>query len=575
VLTEALPAGHRAWRGIVHLWGLDSPSTTELTAESLMAAQVYGCGSIPSIVDALINTSSIDARICLVTRGAQSVAGQPAPHGLAQAPLWGLGRTLAEEHGEYWGGLVDLDPDADAPGAAAALARHLARPGKEDQIVMRGDDRFTPRLVRRDATANEPVRLRADATYLVTGGLGTLGLSTARWLAEQGARRLVLMGRTPMPERTTWSTAPADSSIGRRGTAIRELESMGVAVHLAPVDVADEAQLSTFLDTFRSEGWPAIRGVVHAAGAFDAGLLQRLDAAAFDTVLRPKLAGGWLLHTLLSDLEFFVGFSSIAALLPESGQASYAAANAFLDALAHHRRDRGNVALSMNWGHWAGSAVGGAEHWERIRQQTAEHGIGSFEPALGFAALGRMLANEATQALFAPVDWSVFNHTRGAGGAPRLLADLLVEGAHAATADHQQTPATLASQILAVEPGERLDLLHTYVRNQVATVLRMLPSTIDLDCPLGTLGMDSLMGIELRNRLEVDLGQKLPATLAWNYPTVTALAAYLGQRAGVPAGSPTPSDLNGTRRPGRIATGLAELSDDEALAALMSGQSRR
>ena len=159
--------------------------------------------------------------------------------------------------------------------------------------------------------------------------------------------------------------------------AIRELEGLGASVHLAAVDVADEGQLSAFLDEFRAEGWPPIRGVVHAAGVLQDGLLSQLDTAALNAVLRPKMVGGWLLHRLLADapLDFFVLFSSAGSLLGQPGQGNYAAANAFLDALAHHRRAQGQPALSINWGAWAELGFADTAGGRRLAKHLALLGI--------------------------------------------------------------------------------------------------------------------------------------------------------------------------------------------------------
>jgi len=170
-------------------------------------------------------------------------------------------------------------------------------------------------------------------------------------MVEQGARRLILLGRTKLPPRSNWSSVETGSRVAHQIAAVRELEASGASVHLASVYVADEEQLSGYLDEFRSEGWSPIRGVVHAAGVIQDGLLVQLDAPQLNTVLRPKMMGAWLLHRLLKDapLDFFVLFSSAGSLLGQAGQGNYAAANAFLDALAHHRKAQGQPAMSINW----------------------------------------------------------------------------------------------------------------------------------------------------------------------------------------------------------------------------------
>src|SRR5208282_5568373 len=255
-------------------------------------------------------------------------------------------------------------------------------------------------------TQEVPVSWRADGSYLITGGLGDLGLSVARWMVEQGARRLILMGRTKLPPRTRWNSAEAGSRLADQIAAIRELEGLGACVHLASVDVADEGQLGAFLNEFRAEGWPPIRGVIHAAGVLQDGLLLQLDAAALNSVLRPKMMGGWLLHRLLEDahLDFFVLFSSAGSLLGQPGQGNYAAANAFLDALAHHRRAQGQPALSINWGAWSGLGFADTSGGRRLAARLALLGIRSIAPKQALEVLERLLRQESPQVMAVPVD---------------------------------------------------------------------------------------------------------------------------------------------------------------------------
>ena len=175
---------------------------------------------------------------------------------------------------------------------------------------------------------------RPNSAYLITGGLGDIGLLVARAMAAQGARRLVLIGRTALPPRAEWNAIAAESEVGRRIAGVRGLEALGVAVHIAAVDVSDETQLSAFLDSYKSEGWPPIRGVFHAAGTLNDQLASSLSKGDFEAVLGPKLRGAQHLDRLLPDLDLFVMVSSISAVIAQPGQANYAAANAGLDALA-------------------------------------------------------------------------------------------------------------------------------------------------------------------------------------------------------------------------------------------------
>ena len=358
------------------------------------------------------------------------------PLSVAQSPLWGLGRVIAQEHPTFWGGLVDLEPGASPRDAAARqLWEEISGADGEDQLAFRQGRRYVGRLVRQrpSATQAPPFRWRTDGSYLISGGLGDLGLLVARWMVEQGARRLILLGRTRLPPRANWGSVETGSRLARQITAIRELESLGACVHLAPVDVADEGELRGFLDEFRAEGWPPIRGVVHAAGVLQDGLLVQLDAAALTTVLRPKVMGGWLLHRLLQDdaLDFFVLFSSAGAMLGQPGQGNYAAANAFLDALAHHRQAQGQPALSINWGAWAGEGFAESVGGKRLAARLALLGISSIAPRQALEILGRLLGQSATQVVAVPVNWKQYREFYPAGSASPLLSELAREAAEA------------------------------------------------------------------------------------------------------------------------------------------------
>ena len=201
----------------------------------------------------------------------------------------------------------------------------------------------------------------------------------------QGARRLILMGRTRVPARSTWQQLEADHPQKSLVQALSELEALGATIHLAAVDVADEEQLSTFLTAYEREAWPPIRGVIHTAGVVQDELLLRMTAETFQHVLRPKVRGGWLLHRLLRDypLDFFVLFSSTGSVIASLGQGNYAAANAFLDALAHHRRSLGLPALSIGWGPWS---VGMVEQL-KLEQFYTRRGIELIRPEVGMQFL--------------------------------------------------------------------------------------------------------------------------------------------------------------------------------------------
>jgi acyl transferase domain-containing protein/acyl carrier protein len=510
------------------------------------------------------------AKWWFATRGAQSVDGTPATRVSAdQAALWGSARVVAQEHPQLWGGLVDLDPSLSVSGNAVALAQHLLAGDGEDQVAIRASQRFVLRLAAEKREKPPAFTWRPDAAYLITGGLGDIGLHVARAIAARGARRLVLLGRTPLPAREDWSRTPTESTAGQRIAAIRSLEAQGVAVHLASVDVGDEAQLRAFLHRYSAEAWPSIRGVIHAAGNFGNELATRMDRRTFDAVVRPKLVGAQLLDRLLPDLDLFVMFSSTGAFLAQPGQANYAAANAGLDALALDRHVRGLPAMSIAWGLWENTGLVKNEAGSRNVGEMARQGIHSFTPDRGAAMFAWLCGQSQPTTVVLPMDWATFG-CANSGRAFPIFRELMA-GAGADVSNAGDLGARLAS----ASPAERRRLLAGVVRDTVSRVLKIAPARLDPRKALGSLGLNSLMAMELRNHLEAALSRPLSATLAWNHPTVDALVTHLAgdEPAAAPrATAPTPAAI-----PGDMAErleALTALSDDDAALALRSRRKR-
>ena len=325
---------------------------------------------------------------------------------------------------------------------------------------------------------------------------------------------------------------------------MRALEAMGVAVHTPAVDVSNEAALRAFLDLYAAEGWPPIRGVIHAAGAFDNRLASAMTRAAFDAVVEPKLRGALLLDRLLPDLDLFVLFSSVGAFLPLPGQSNYAAANAGLDALAEDRRARGLPALSIEWGIWqdtglVADAAGRADVAELSRQ-----GVQSFAADRGARLFAALSAGPPTVAAL-PADWvQVSARPRRPRGSaiPRLRRR-----------KREATSAGLSEQLAAATPARAAGAAAgSMSEDAVSHVLKIASARIDARKALGNMGLNSLMAIELRNRLEIALGRSLSATLAWNYPTIEAIVDYPRRRRAGRAsgrGADGPAARGRTRRP--------------------------
>ena len=505
-------------------------------------------------------------RFWLVTRGGQAVGKDTTARvSVDQAAAWGAGRVIAEEHPEIWGGLADFDPAAGVSSGAALFVRHVLAPDGEDQIALRSNRRYVLRLAPFDAHAEPPAPFvwRPDAAYLITGGLGDAGLHVARSMAARGARRLVLLNRTPLPPRAEWTKADPVTATGQRIAAIRELERAGVAVHAAAVDVSDETELRAFLDRYTAEGWPPIRGVIHTAVSLDNRLAGVMDRAAFDAVVGPKLRAAQLLDRVLPDLDLFVMFSSMGGFLAHPGIANYAAANTGLDALAYDRRARGLPALSIAWGPWQKTGLTTGKAGENIVAEFARQGIGAFSPEHGTSIFAWLCGRTDPFVAVLPIDWATFRQTRKGRDFPiymKMLSGPQDTAAHA---------PGLAGALAEAGPAEGRRLIEGAVRDAVGAVLKITPSRLDPRRAFGAMGLNSLMAMELRNRLEAALGRPLSATLAWNYPTIEALVAHLACTE--PPAAPNFTQVEIQQPPSGLSQRMnevADLSDEETLAAL-------
>ena len=432
---------------------------------------------------------------------------------VSQASTWGLARVLGGEHPDLWGGLVDIDPEADL----APLFRLLATRPQPDIFVLRGGTVRMPRLgpVTGDP-AREPVTCAPDGTYLVTGAFGALGEQIATWLVERGARRLVLASRTQLPPRDTWDVVTAPELV-RRIDIVRSIEARGAAVRVLPLDIADRASATRLLRADALD-LPPVKGVVHAAGVLDNRLIRDLDESSLWTVLRPKVAGALVLDELFppGSVDFFVLFSSLGLQLGIPGQASYAAANAALDALAGRRHAAGGgETLSIGWTSWRGQ---GMAVNDVVDAELADRGIGAVSAEEAFRAWE--YASARTDSYVAVLRTAgVPNQT------VPVLADLGGD-----RRDDDPAPDGLSGLVRELNPDELARFLVDEVRGLVSAELAIPEADLDADRPLVALGADSVMAVAIRRQLSRRFGISLPGSLIWAHPTIAAIAEYLGSR---------------------------------------------
>uniref|UniRef100_UPI00131BE651 type I polyketide synthase n=1 Tax=Kitasatospora aureofaciens TaxID=1894 RepID=UPI00131BE651 len=526
-------------------------STPELAAELALAA---GTGPVDAVVSLLasdgthglgtaalvraLGDADVDAPLWCVTRGAVSVDADDPVTRPEQAAVWGLGRVVALEHPERWGGLVDLPATPDER-SLAALRGTLLDGGPEDQVAVRRDGTYGRRLERHPVARTAPADPGARAghgwtprgTVLVTGGTGALGAHVARWLAGRGADHLVLTGRR------------GPDAPGARELAA-ELTASGTRVTIAACDVADREQLDRLLTGLRADGDP-VRAVVHAAGVTEPVPVGEADAGHWQRVTAAKALGAAHLDALCgedTDTETFVLFSSIAGTWGSGGQAAYSAANSFLDALAQRRRARGLPATSVAWGPWAGGGMAAGD----LEQQMRRRGLRPMAPEAALAELGRALDADETALTVADVDWQRFAPPFTARRPSTLLGDLpevraALEPAASPAGPHDGNPspaapeggpaAALRARLADLSETEQLRSLTDLVRGHVAAVLgHEDPGAVRAGRGFLDLGFDSLMAVELRNLVTAHTELPLAVTLVFDHPTPAALAEHLRDR---------------------------------------------
>ncbi|HEX2051780.1 MAG TPA: thioester reductase domain-containing protein [Actinomycetota bacterium] len=523
---ESAPGGH-----VVVLAGLDAPAADATDASSLRTFEQRCEHLVIAVVKALHERGLDGVDVSLVTRGAVPAGPGAAVDNVAATTLWGLARVIVLEHPEHWGVAVDLDPGAAVE--PATLATLLAARDGEDQQAVRAGRRYVARLVPRrpDAAAlHRRAPVRADGTYLVTGGLGGIGLELSRWLARHGAGRLVLTSRKGLPPRERWDDADVPAATRAAIEAVRDVEALGTEVEVVAADAADDDAMTALVARL-ADGPRPLRGVVHAAGVSIPQFVRDVSADEYHSVWRPKVLGGWLLHRLTAGLEldFFLTFSSIASVWGSQHLASYAAANAFLDGLAFHRRSRGLPALTVAWGPWE---LASALFGDDVMAFLESVGLRQLSAPQCLRLLGALLAGDDAQQVVCAADWSVFKPVMEARVERPMLRTIEVDDdAGAADGDSSEVLDRLRA---ASDDGGRAGVLVDYLRSALAETLALTAEQIEPDSDVMSHGLDSLMVMEIVNRCKRDLHVRIRPNALFERTTVTEWATFLaGEVEGV------------------------------------------
>jgi acyl transferase domain-containing protein/thioesterase domain-containing protein/acyl carrier protein len=452
----------------------------------------------------------VDRPLFCLTQRAVSVEGSDPLSNPTQALVWGLGRVLALEHSRRWGGLLDIPEVLDERVLRGVCAVLAARDG-EDQCAVRSSGVFARRLVACDSAESQK-RWRPRGTTLITGGTGAIGAQAARWLAKHGAEHLVLVSRR------------GERAPGARDLAA-ELARYGACVTLAACDISRFEAVRDLLTSLESV--PPLTAVVHAAGVIGGfSPFLELDGEDFADVVSSKVSGALHLDALLGDrkLDAFVMLSSIAGVWGSGGQSAYAAANAFLDALAEQRRARGLPASALAWGPWADEGMAADP---LVEEHLRSRGLLPLSPGWAIEALFDAVAAGHTTLTIAQLDWSRFLPAFSVSRKTHLFDELPFR--ESSEPEEAACGAGWVEQVSQRPPTEQRQIVLELILAQTRAILGSLPDTLDSDARFLDLGFDSLASVELRTRLTKATGLRLPPTVVFDHPTLGSLVARLLQ----------------------------------------------
>ncbi|WP_435818954.1 type I polyketide synthase [Micromonospora chersina] len=549
LLREALAAGGREGDEPAKVTAVVSLLAFDELIHPLHPSVPGGFAATVALFQALGDVG-LSAPMWSVTSGAVSVGRAELLRSPTQAMVWGFGRVAALEQPQRWGGLVDL-PEAVDDRCAGLLVAALTAAGEEDQIAVRPGGLLARRLTRVPLGDSRPTHpWEPSGTALVTGGTGALGGHAARWLARSGVPNIILVSRRGM-------AAPGAPEL------VDELTALGARAEVVACDAADRDALAALIDGIPAE--QPLRTVVHASAVLDDAMINDIRIDQIERVLAAKVDVAWHLHELTLDLDLaaFIMFSSFAGSVASSSVGNYAPSNAFLDALAQHRRGLGLTGTSIAWGAWAGGGMADGPLGELLHR----HGVPEMAPEAAIAALHQAVDHGEAFLTVADIAWERFSVAFTATRPGPLISDLpdvrrLRATDRATGADLPDGPESLREGLAGLPAADRLAVLLDLVRGQVAAVLNYpAGESVDEHRAFRELGFDSVTAVELRNRLSGATGVALPVTLVFDYPTPTTLAEYLyAEVAQDDVVTPTAllDDLD------RIADGLDVVARDEA-----------
>lgn len=527
LIEQALDISDDRPLSVVYFWDAPEPETPDTKlADGLKPV-------LRDIQDLIAVSPHHSGRLKLwfVTIGAQPIllsnpAGTPF-----LSSIWGFIRVFALEQPQIFGGIVDLDPESEAGEAVSCLLMQIKSDDGEDQSIFRFGRRYVPRIERAEGTATnpDPVKLYKKATYLITGGLGGLGLKIAEWMSQQGAGKILLVSRKTLPPRAEWHDVLADAPMASYIKAIQKIEECGADVETISADAGDRVAMERLFARLREDRAYPLRGIVHAAVQMSASSLETLTEEDLEEMMRGKAKGALLMDEFSRGmkLDFFTMFSSTTSLWGVAGLAHYAAANQVQDALAHRRHSESLPGVSINWGTWEEMRIADAKDKETFLQA----GLRPIPVHRALSLLGRFLGHPEPQVCIADVNWPRLLDIYEARRKRPLFEKVSSFASKPKPASAPTAPCDSGNFKRTLETTSKdrwPDMLTMHLKRLVQQVLQIESADeVVADRGLFEMGMDSLMAVELKGHIEKDTGLSLPSTLIFNYPTIDDLTGFL------------------------------------------------
>ena len=491
--------------GILFCPGLDETSQNFHNCDS----GTFRLDLILHLVQAIISEKwQMMPQLFILTKQSQAVEILSVVN-IKQSPLWGFVQVLHQEYPSFRCVCIDLDKKNNEKEVELIVQEMISPESNEYKIAYRNKKRYCERLSTNQFNVEDDNFIKNNASYLITGGTGSLGFQACQWLITQGARFIILTARK----------APG-SALQRK---IKNIEKKGIQILFIESDISIKSSTQKVFIKAK-ESMPEIAGIIHTAGVLDDAMLLNQSIEKFDKVLKPKTSGAWNLHVFSQDLnlDFMVFFSSAVSIIGSAGQSNYAAANSFMDTLAHFRHSLGLPALSVNWGPWEGSSM--IDHLNTIhKKQWTDRGLSYIDYYKGFEILKKLISNQSIQACVMPVQWSRFLWHYPDNKTPHFF-DNFIETSSKIISE----PSIFIEQLNDLDINEKKKLLQTHIQNAISTLLDLDDNEkIGLSERFFDVGIDSIMAVTLTNQLEDDLGHSLVPTLMLDYPTIESMVHYI------------------------------------------------